>query len=58
MDIHSEVGSTKSDHFSNNPKNPLFFKKWDGQDLVTTDAFSYSKRVLNFKACNSKTAKV
>ena len=37
------------------PRSPLFFKKFNGEP---TDAFSYSKRVLNFKACNSKTAKV
>ena len=50
--------SRKSDGSSPSPKNPLYFKKYDYGELVTTDAFSTSKRVLNFTACNRKTAKV
>ncbi len=48
----------KLDNFSPIPNDPLYFKKIKNGKLITTDAFSTSKRVLNFKACSRKTAKV
>ena len=48
----------KLDNLSPSPNDPLYFKKIKNFKPVTTDAFSASKRVLNFKACSRKTAKV
>lgn len=62
--ILEQYVSKKSADTPLSPKDPQYFKKIEslngghGIQYDTTDAYSTSKRVLNFKACNSKTAKV